>query len=48
MVWRAVSLTPGVHGVFFSLLTLYEQYLGFPPVFSLRETWGDHEACPNR
>lgn len=46
MVWRLGPLTPGVAGVFLSFLTLYEQYLGFPPDFSLREAWGDQCGLP--
>lgn len=36
-----------VHAVFFSLPTLDEQHLGFPPDFCLREAWGAiSEAFP--
>lgn len=46
MVWRAGPPTPGGR-VFFGLPTMDEQYLGFPPDFSSRETWGTREGSPN-
>lgn len=46
MVWRAGPRTPGWWS-YLSLPILYEQYLGFPPDFSSRETWGISEVCPS-